>query len=1823
MEKQPPCAGTEPGMSMSLTKYTENNPHASSRLTAVGHTSFTPVEHQESNSVHSGSSSSRIPSMQREAVGGGAPLATLLGTGGGGGGTGATSTTHPLVLSKRASVRGKSSVHKLTRHAISKQNTFTVQLDGDSGGIEMQAASRFLLSAVDLREKYKSIDKGQREGTKRLVPPVTFSFESGIIQFSDQHTVIVPWEQFYEDVMELYATMQHPDCRRTCINRLQVLEEKYNLYRLCHGEAENSDRHRRGGGVFADCTKVDNGVYLSCIMNAQWLHEYIQNTIEHSGDDLVRLSGDKGEAQSLHTVCEQLGLGDLSYMNVEGLGLMPPNERRLYNYDVLDPELNHGGRSSAELLQLFLTPDTVNNGVYFAEAVRPIIDLNEARRRSIQATECMLELSGVSFDCWERLVSWLEKHELLERRHNRWLIALPRRQMCGDSVKNAFEHHQQHLENIFFPLFMATLAPEDPKNVQLATFLANIGGFVIVSDEEERESEFQRKPRRPVEVSWSEKVCDLYFAYYVWANLCSLNAFRRRKGLNTLQLRAFAGGRTSQTDVLVYSYLLCDGLVNGVILEHHPVLQYLYGVHKIALIMSPLGNHVMGLPYMQNPFPVFFRRGLKVALTTNRPLLFHHSNEPIIEEYGMASKLYELSGTDICEIALNSVLVSSFPVETKGAWLGDAFVGEGFRSNAVDKSKVPNSRLELRHDMWQTELQLIKEATRQQVRAEETESGARPTSSSTLAIAGISGSVTGTGAGDVGGMSLVQGTVVVQSSQLPYFVRDPHTNFPRVVFLSQLDRDPSNITVAQMFHHALELRSQYVRLHRASDVGARKIMKSDEIEHAFRRDDTFDESEWMFFNAVDKSKVPNSRLELRHDMWQTELQLIKEATRQQVRAEETESGARPTSSSTLAIAGISGSVTGTGAGDVGGMSLVQGTVVVQSALPYFVRDPHTNFPRVVFLSQLDRDPSNITVAQMFHHALELRSQYVRLHRASDVGARKIMKSDEIEHAFRRDDTFDESEWMFKTVEGILVPHEVHQIPRLPKDMFHYDDFRFHVHELRMMLENVHVRSFATRQLNLLERKFMLHLAVNRSLEAGTTANKASHNRDFYQATKVDNNVRMASGMTARQLLNFIVSKANNNGDDIVAHQEGKEPQTLRQLLHELNISANSLTVDDLNVQVDATLGVASALYTPEGRDVLANANEWELLSDWFDTHGMASVHNQWMVQIPRIYSYLRKRGKVQSFAEYIENIFKPLWTVSLHPSKNPRLFHFINHISGFDCVEDERRPDSPLNIATKPPHEWTTEDEPPYNYYMYHVWANIYSLNEFRRRRKFSTFTFRPSCGETGPVDHLIGGFLLANAINYGVTLAEDATLQYLFYLARIGVTVSPLSNNTKVLGYLDNPFPTFFRRGLNVSLGTDSPLMFHHTQEPLLEEYSIASKVWKLGPNDMCEIARNSVLLSGFDAAFKRERLGDLYFLSSSRSNDASHTHLSDIRVAFRFETYHTEIAMLEMISGLVFPKAFLTLNEERAQEADFYEAVKKKKEVPLGGIIEVKPNDIDIGVLQQNRSLLQRQLEEINSTVETLRHQNKQLTEKLAEERTRDQYAQQLRRRGHEQRWGDFMDAEMAQLTAAAGADALGHTMPPPLLGLVDDMSWEGGPGPVDELNKSIFPCQLHPPDRLHGEGDAIPFSAFNATITRAGGTLTSNTTAVGFSSEGEDTTSATAALVGFSESMWKGSENASAPHKRLTSHSVSGGSALPPIGFDASTTVRTNKAVDTNSNSRPLPTPPRRESRGHPYVYLASLLPGSVAPAAQSPEADPSHVRQQKSKKATPSKTEAEGL
>ena len=80
---------------------------------------------------------------------------------------------------------------------------------------------------------------------------------------------------------------------------------------------------------------------------------------------------------------------------------------------------------------------------------------------------------------------------------------------------------------------------------------------------------------------------------------------------------------------------------------------------------------------------------------------------------------------------------------------------------------------------------------------------------------------------------------------------------------------------------------------------------------------------------------------------------------------------------------------------------------------------------------------------------------------------------------------------------------------------------------------------------------------------------------------------------------------------------------------------------------------------------------------------------------------------------------------------------------------------------------------------------------------------------------------------------------RFLFYLAQVGLCMSPLSNNSLFLDYHRNPFPLFFARGLSVSLSTDDPLQIHLTKEPLVEEYSVAAQVWKLSAADLFVFTR------------------------------------------------------------------------------------------------------------------------------------------------------------------------------------------------------------------------------------------------------------------------------------------------------------------------------------------------------------------------------------------------
>jgi AMP deaminase len=92
-----------------------------------------------------------------------------------------------------------------------------------------------------------------------------------------------------------------------------------------------------------------------------------------------------------------------------------------------------------------------------------------------------------------------------------------------------------------------------------------------------------------------------------------------------------------------------------------------------------------------------------------------------------------------------------------------------------------------------------------------------------------------------------------------------------------------------------------------------------------------------------------------------------------------------------------------------------------------------------------------------------------------------------------------------------------------------------------------------------------------------------------------------------------------------------------------------------------------------------------------------------------------------------------LFEVTNDPSNHSELNHFLQHVVGFDSVDDESTPEQ-YNFSCEilTPEEWTSTENPPYWYYAYYTYANLCVLNQFRKDRGLNTFMFRPQEGIQG-----------------------------------------------------------------------------------------------------------------------------------------------------------------------------------------------------------------------------------------------------------------------------------------------------------------------------------------------------------------------------------------------------------------------------------------------------------------------------------------------------------
>ncbi|XP_069360702.1 AMP deaminase 2-like isoform X2 [Maniola hyperantus] len=448
--------------------------------------------------------------------------------------------------------------------------------------------------------------------------------------------------------------------------------------------------------------------------------------------------------------------------------------------------------------------------------------------------------------------------------------------------------------------------------------------------------------------------------------------------------------------------------------------------------------------------------------------------------------------------------------------------------------------------------------------------------------------------------------------------------------------------------------------------------------------------------------------------------------------------------------------------------------------------------------------------------------------------------------------------------------------------------------------------------------------------------------------KVDTHIHAASSMNQKHLLRFIKRTLRAQPEAVVA-LSGGAPMTLKSVFEEMHLDAYDLNVDILDVHADRNtfhrFDKFNAKYNPVGesrlrevflktdnymngtyfaciiKEVMSdyeenkytfaeprisiyckNASEWGKLASWAIRHQVHSSHVRWLVQVPRLYDIYRINKLLKNFQEFLNNLFDPLFKVSVDPHTNPELHKFLTHVIGFDSVDDESKPENPnLSEHMRSPEEWDDEENPPYAYYLYYMYANMVTLNQLRKEQGLNTFVLRPHCGEAGPPVHLCAGFLLAENISHGLVLRKVPALQYIYYLTQIFIAMSPLSNNSLFLRYHRNPLPDYHARGLRVTLSTDDPLQFHYTKEPLMEEYSVAAQAWKLSACDMCELARNSVIMSGFPHEMKQRWVGAQYSRAGVAGNDITRTNVPDVRLEYRHETLLDELDYLfqKTISG------------------------------------------------------------------------------------------------------------------------------------------------------------------------------------------------------------------------------------------------------------------------------------------------------------------------------------
>ena len=354
---------------------------------------------------------------------------------------------------------------------------------------EHERACQYINEARGFRKKYcgqggiKCDEKDLKSGNLTWQfgnDGVVELFHEGDVEMEHNLCQVPNIDDFHRDYTRLVDIVNQGAMRSYCFQRLQILSTAFRMHTTMNAAVELQEQSNLLGTDFYRTFKIDNHIHAAAAPTAKQFVDFVRTKLDTEGDTVVSSDG-----KTLSEVFYGAGL-DKDHLTIDAFAV-------LADYSVYQRFDNFNAKYSpfrmADMRRIFLKTTNHIGGRFFAELLKIVLNRHETGKGHNSACEMRLSIYGMERHEWRDLAAWM-LHDWpggdfpgnMVSTHNRWLIQIPRlwriyRTKPGKDDRSFIEM----LENIFVPMFEATLHPEDHPEVY--EVLKHVVGFDSVDDE--------------------------------------------------------------------------------------------------------------------------------------------------------------------------------------------------------------------------------------------------------------------------------------------------------------------------------------------------------------------------------------------------------------------------------------------------------------------------------------------------------------------------------------------------------------------------------------------------------------------------------------------------------------------------------------------------------------------------------------------------------------------------------------------------------------------------------------------------------------------------------------------------------------------------------------------------------------------------------------------------------------------------------------------------------------------------------------------------------------------------------------------------------------------------------------------------------------------------------------------------------------------------------------------------------------------------------------------------------------------------------------------